>query len=494
MSEVTSTAKQAAIYALGVILNRAVSFIMIPIYTRCLTPADYGTVELLTMTIDVVSIIAGVGLSTAVYRFYYRYEGEKDRNSVISTVSILLILLYFITSSMGFLSSGVLSKLILGGGSENLFYFRLIFMCFFLQAFIEIPLIFIRAQERPVFFVLITTIKLALQLSLNIYFVVFKQMGIQGVLYSTLISSLIIGTWLIAYTFKVVGLRFSKKLALSMMVFGAPLILSNLGDFILTFSDRYFLKAYSNLTEVGIYSLGYKLGFVLWVFAAQPIFNVWGPKRFEIARRPDVQKINSTVFLLMNIVTISCGLLICLFSFDFFRIMSESNFWDAYKIVPLIVLAYIIQIWTAFCNFGIYYKGKTQYLAWSILAAAASIIVFSFILIPPLKGYGAALATIIGFSVRFGLVFYFSQRYFYLHLPWAKTLSMLAVGILFYGVSMLVSLNQFNLLLSLLFDSLIFLAFIAGILVLPIFNTEEKQVLKNVVAHPVNFLKDFSKK
>jgi O-antigen/teichoic acid export membrane protein len=494
MSEITNTAKQAAIYAIGVILNRAVSFIMIPIYTRYLTPSDYGTVELLTMTIDVVSIIAGVGLSTAVYRYYYRFEDEKERNSVISTVSLLLILLYFITSSIGFLSSGELSRLILGGGDKNLFYFRLIFMCFFLQAFIEIPLIFIRAQEKPVFFVLITTIKLALQLSLNIYFVVIEQMSIQGVLYSTLISSLIVGSWLIVYTFKEVGFRFSKKLAISMMLYGAPLIISNLGDFILTFSDRYFLNAYSTLSEVGIYSLGYKLGFVLWVFAAQPVFNVWGPKRFEIARRPDVQEINGTVFLLMNIVTISCGFLICLFSFDFFRIMSESNFWDAYKIVPLIVLAYIIQIWTAFCNFGVYYSGKTQYLAWSIIAAAATTIIFSFILIPPLHGYGAALATIIGFSVRFGLVYYFSQRYFRLHLPWIKTISMLTVGIIIYGVSVIVSLNQYNLLLSLFLDLTLFVVFIAGILVLPIFNSKEKEVLKNAVVHPVIFLRGFSKK
>ncbi len=276
------------------------------------------------------------------------------------------------------------------------------------------------------------------------------------------------------------------------MVFGAPLIISNLGDFILTFSDRYFLKAYSTLAEVGIYSLGYKLGFVLWVFAAQPIFNVWGPKRFEIARRPDVQEINSNVFLLMNIVTISCGLLICLFSYDFFRIMSESNFWDAYKIVPLIMLAYIIQIWTAFCNFGIYYSGKTQYLAWSIIAAAASIIVFSFILIPPLKGYGAALATIIGFIVRFGLVYYFSQKYFHLRLPWTRTLSMLAVGAVIYGFSM--SFKHYGLLLSLALDSTFFVIFIISILILPIFNIKEKQILKDAIVHPVDFLRGFSKK
>jgi O-antigen/teichoic acid export membrane protein len=492
MSEVTNTARQAAIYTIGVILNRAVSFIMIPIYTRCLTPADYGTVELLTMTIDVVSIIAGVGLSTAVYRFYYRYENARYRHRVISTITILLILFYLISSLIGFLSSRMLARLILGGTAQDIFYFRLIFLCFLLQAFLEIPLIFIRAQEKPSFFVVVTTVKLALQLSLNIYFVVFKQMSIEGVLYSTIISSLIIGVWMTAYIFKEVGFSFSRKLAASTIVFGAPLIISNLGDFILTFSDRYFLKAYGTLNDVGIYSLGYKLGFVLWVFAAQPIFNVWGPKRFEIAKRPDVQEINRDVFLLTNILTISCGLLICLFSFDFFRIMSANSFWGAYKIVPLIMVAYIIQTWTAFCNFGIYYQGNTKYLAWSTLAAAAVVIGSSFILIPPLKGYGAALATIIGFSVRFGIVHCFSQRYFRLYLPWTKTLLMFVVAAAVYGIS--TPFKHYGLILSVAVDSLFFVLFIFLVLILPIFDIKEKQMIRNAVAHPVGFLKGFFKK
>ena len=96
MSEINKTGKYAVIYLVGVLLERGVSFVMLPIYTRFLTPGDYGTLELLTMTLDVIAILAGLGLSEAVYRFYYRFDTVGERNRVISTVTILLITSYLL--------------------------------------------------------------------------------------------------------------------------------------------------------------------------------------------------------------------------------------------------------------------------------------------------------------------------------------------------------------------------------------------------------------
>ncbi len=229
MADISKTARYASIYALGVFLNRAVSFIMLPIYTRFLSPEDYGTIELLTMTVDVFGMIASVGLTAAVYKFYYQYESRHEKNQVISTISILLALFYFLASSIGFGMSDILGGAILDGSSQSGLYFRLIFVTFFLQAFIEIPFVFIMAQQRPVFYVSASTAKLIIQLSLNIYFVVIQDMKVLGVLYSGLISSVIVGLFLMSYTYKMVGFSFSKSLAKSMIIFGAPLIISNLG-------------------------------------------------------------------------------------------------------------------------------------------------------------------------------------------------------------------------------------------------------------------------
>jgi len=487
MSDVAKTARYAAIYALGVFLNRAVSFIMLPIYTRFLTPKDYGTIELLTMTVDVFGMIASVGLTAAVFRFYYKYDKSEQRNRVISTISILMALLYFIASSLGLGMSNILASLVLDGTPESILYFRLIFITFFLQAFIEIPFIFIMAQQRPLFYVSVSTGKLLLQLSLNIYFVVFLEMRILGVLYSGLLSSLIIGLVLMSYTYKKVGFSFSKSMAKSMILFGAPFIISNLGDFILTFSDRYFLKAYADLTVVGIYSLGYKLGFLLWMFPVQPIMNIWNPQRFEIAKKPDVMETNRRVFFFFNLLIISGALGISLFSHDLFRVMSAPGFWDAHKIVPLIMLAYIVQAWTAFGNFGVMYSGKTQYIAIGTAVAAASIIIFSFALIPYFHAYGAAIATILAFIVRFIIIYFFSQREFPLTLPWGKCSMMAIPAILIYLSSRI--FQDDNIVVSILINSIFFGVYIVCLMILPTFSKNEKQMIFSLILHPLKTIR-----
>ena len=83
----------AGIYALGNILRNAVSFIMLPIYTRYLTPADYGVIELLSMLIDFVSIIFGMRLGEAIFRFYSTTTSDRDQKTVISTSIFLSVLL-----------------------------------------------------------------------------------------------------------------------------------------------------------------------------------------------------------------------------------------------------------------------------------------------------------------------------------------------------------------------------------------------------------------
>ncbi|MDI6722916.1 MAG: oligosaccharide flippase family protein, partial [Candidatus Aenigmarchaeota archaeon] len=78
-------AKHSFVYMLGAILSRAIGFLMIPIYTQFLIPADYGVIQLLALTTDVIGTVISVGISSAMYRFYFDYDTEKERNEVVST-------------------------------------------------------------------------------------------------------------------------------------------------------------------------------------------------------------------------------------------------------------------------------------------------------------------------------------------------------------------------------------------------------------------------
>ena len=108
-------ARHTIIYGLGTILQKAVSFLMLPIYTRILTLEDYGVIALIDMTLDVISIGAGAQLAYAIYRFYHKADTEADRRTVVSTVFFSLLVSYFIVGGLTFVFAEQLSVLLFEG-------------------------------------------------------------------------------------------------------------------------------------------------------------------------------------------------------------------------------------------------------------------------------------------------------------------------------------------------------------------------------------------
>jgi len=465
MSDLRKTAKHSFIYAGGVFLGRAVSFVMLPIYTRFLTPADYGVLELVGLTIDIAGMIVGFGLTTAVFRFYYAERDDEGRGAAVSTIALLLIGLYFVGASIGFASSGWLARLVLSGTPEQVSFFRLMFLALFLQSFVDVPLAYIQAQQRSKVFVLWNTAKLVVQLSLNIVFVVVMRLGVLGVLLSTVLSFALIGAGLVVRTFRSAGLHFSAARAREMLRFGAPFVVANLGAFVLTFSDRYFLKAYADLGAVGIYALGYKMGFLLWAFAVAPVMSIWEAQRFELANRGAEKEATKRLFLTFNTVLMFVALGMTLFARDVFRLMSDAAFWDAYRVVPVVLAAYIVQAWTALCNFGVLYAKETKHLARGAVWSAVLIIALSFALIPTFGGMGAAWATLLAFVLRFWIVYRASQRLWPLDYAWGRVLPLCGLAALFVAPVYLVSIESVP--LSLAFDAFVMLAFVATASALP---------------------------
>src|SRR5436853_2534598 len=91
-------ARHSLVYALGLLLSKVVSFVMLPIYTRYLTPGDYGVMELIGMTLDIIAMIAGAGMATGIFRYYHKAESEAERLSVVSTALQMLASSYLIVA------------------------------------------------------------------------------------------------------------------------------------------------------------------------------------------------------------------------------------------------------------------------------------------------------------------------------------------------------------------------------------------------------------
>jgi O-antigen/teichoic acid export membrane protein len=113
LEEIKKLLKHGSVYSLGNILNKAVGFLLIPFYTHYLTTADYGTLELLDLSVALIGLLLNMWMNASLVRHYYDYEDSRDRNEVVSTALIATATAAAVVSVFGLLWARDISNLIL---------------------------------------------------------------------------------------------------------------------------------------------------------------------------------------------------------------------------------------------------------------------------------------------------------------------------------------------------------------------------------------------
>ena len=421
--------RHSMIYGLGVILTKAVSFVMLPIYTRFLTPTDYGILQLITMTLEVVSIFAGSRIAFGIFHYYHKAQDDAGRRSVLSTALLLLAASFAAAAIAAIIFAGPIARLVFGEGELYPIYIRLAAAAMAFESLILVPSSLFQLQQRSGYYVGVGVVKLFMQVGLNLVFLVGFEAGVTGVLLSNLIASVLVGGFLATRVLAEVGTRFSGTVAREYLRFGLPLVAVQIATFIYTFGDRYFLNRAGDEAAVGIYGLAYQFGFMVATIGFAPFQRVWDPQRFAIARRPDRDAIYARVFIYLNVGLVSASLALSMFSGDVLRLIAAPPFHPAIAYVPVIVLAYVFHCWSNFVNLGIYITEKTEYFTAANWAAAVTAVIGYVLLIPEYLAWGAAIATLISVFVRFWLAYVFSQRLWPVRYEWAPVLRILGAAI-----------------------------------------------------------------
>ena len=465
-------ARHSLVYAVGMIIGRAVSFLMLPIYTRFLTPADYGVMALVEMTLDFISIIAGARLALGLFRYYHKADNPQDQNDIISTSFLLIGIMYTIVGAITFLAAAPLAQLVFGSGEHTLL-FRVAAINVALGALSIIPFSLARVQDRSLLFVGMNLLKLVLQVTFVLLFLVVMRLGVLGVFLATLVANLMVGGAMTFWLFRRVRLSWTGGAARDLLRYGVPLMATQIATFATTFSDRFFLQVWADEAVVGLYNLAYQFGFIMVMVGYGPIEQIWGPKRFAIAKQPNSDDILSRGFLLINVVMISVAVAIALFVKDLLRIMATPDFHSAYQVVPLILLAYILASWATIQDIGVLVREKTKYIAIANFVVALAAIFGYFIFIPRFFEWGAAGVTLVAFALQFALVYWFSQRLWRVNYRWKPVLLLIgwAAAVVVFGIL----LPDMPIVSSILVRSGLGLSFLGGIWLLPILGAEDKQ-------------------
>jgi len=416
---------------LGIVFVNIASFVLVPIYAKNLTTSEFGTLEIVNLCIEIANIIFSAGLGTASLSLYSKEIVTEKKNRVISTALIAAIIFGICGTFLLLNFSSSLTKYFFGTG-KHLSLLRIGAFLIFIQLSAAVPMAFILARMDSKLYLLVSASQSCILLGLNIFIVVFLKMRVEGIIIGNLIGNTFITLLLITYTFSKTGFSFDRETLRSILLFGLPFVPGGLFLFVLNSADRFFIQKYLDSSTVGIYSLGYKLGTVVATFVLGPFLKIWTPYMFDLDRNPNKESAFRKPFLYLASAYCIVALTLALFSQEIVILFSNRGFWQAHRVIPLVLLAYLFWTTAAFFDSGFYITQKTFYKPLIMGITAALIYFLYWLLIPTYGILGGAYATMICFGFFSLLTYVFSMKIYPVNYPLSKFGCMTVIGIGFY--------------------------------------------------------------
>jgi O-antigen/teichoic acid export membrane protein len=225
-----------------------------------------------------------------------------------------------------------------------------------------------------------------------------------------------------------------------MLSYGLPLVPWGLNMYVLTFSDRFFLRHFGTLADVGVYALGYKLAMVVTLLVTGPFAMLWQWHQFELAKHEDAKTIYARIQIYIMLASVFVGLGIALMAKDLLRVISPPSYWSGARIVPLIVMCYVLENVRSVVTSGILVQQATRKLMGISFIVIASNLLLNYLLISRFLAMGAAIATLLSYGLNLGLCYRAAQRVYQVHYEYGRNAIVLGSATAIYLASQWVDL------------------------------------------------------
>jgi O-antigen/teichoic acid export membrane protein/glycosyltransferase involved in cell wall biosynthesis len=394
MVKLNRVLQNSTLYLFGNLASRAVGFLAIPFYSRFLSPTEFGVIELIELSTEIIAIALGVqAIGQALTRVFHEQRTLDQERAVISTGLIASALLSGTIAAFAIMAAAPLSRAVFHV-TDQAPLMRAAFVAMFFANLVEVILVYERIRERAKFFLAYSLVTLFVNLALNIYFIGFAHAGVWGFIFSKLIVTTAGSIYLISRAVREVGVRWRQSLIPEFVRFGAPLAISGLAFFLIHFSDRFFLTSAVSLADLGRYALAYRFAFLVSILVGDSFGKSWNVTFYRYAEEDGWRQQFGHVASFLMFVLCAAALGISTFAPELLRFMVPPDFYPPFLLLPLLVFSYVFrEVGDFFRNLLLI--NKRSGLVGQIATGGAAInVLFNFLLIPLYGIYGAALATL----------------------------------------------------------------------------------------------------
>jgi O-antigen/teichoic acid export membrane protein/glycosyltransferase involved in cell wall biosynthesis len=425
--------RHSAIYGIGGLVSRIIAVLLLPLYTRYLTPSDYGQIETLLALTTVMGLILRAGITSAFFRFYFDVDDDDGRLRVLrtsfwftmggGTLGLVLLLLF---------ASPVSTLLFGDADAANLV--RAAGVALWATVNYEQMTSLFRVEERSVAFVCASLANVFITIAFTLLLVVSLEKGAIGVIVGNFSGTLIVYLTLLGYRREQLGLQFDRGLLREMNRFGIPLVPTALFLWVTNFSDRFFLVKLADVSEAGLYSVGVRVASAM-VLLLTAFRMAWPAFAYSIKDEREARRTYAYVLTYLTVLTAWVALALTLLSPWLVDLLAAPRFADSASVVGPLAFATVSYAAYIVIAIGVGRARRTQF-NWVVTGAAALVnVVLNLVLIPPYGMMGAALATVAAYTTMALGMAWWSQHIYPVPYQWRRvaTAALAAVGLAAIG-------------------------------------------------------------
>ncbi|MDF2882515.1 MAG: rane protein involved in the export of O-antigen and teichoic acid [Clostridiaceae bacterium] len=385
--------KDIFIYGFGMVSVKIFNFLFIPFLTKYIESDKFGEFDLISSLILLLIPLVTFEISDGIYRYTLSAKSIEEKSAYICNGLIVLL------KGIG-LSLITLIIIYLSGFSSKIPYLMYNYIWLVMAAINGVLVQIVRGLEKAIIYSINTIVFSISTIILNIFIVVFLNMGIFGLIVTNILGFLISNIFLMTYILLSTNIskNINKSTQILLIKFSAPLIFSTISWWVMNVSDRYLAAEFVGLKELGVYSMGNRfssmLGFVYTIFELG-----WQTVSIKSFNSDDREEFYSKVFNLLALIMFSIVIFSLFFIKPFIGVFVSEEYFMCYRYIPLLLLAMVFNCFSSFYGIGYQAVKDTKGATRTALIACAVNIIINLIFMPKYGIYTAVISTFLAFLV-----------------------------------------------------------------------------------------------
>jgi len=475
--------RNSILFSIGTLATKAISFFMLPVYTYFMTDAEYGMASTILSFISTFSLLVLLGLRAAILRFYPKIENAEKKKRFAGNVFLVILINGAIVVGL----SVVLKNLLLRYLFTDMEFYPLVFLgivSLVTEALYYAYQSFLQSEQDGKAYTKNSIIYMLIYAITNLILIIGFRLGALGMVITMFTTPLIMSLYGIIKMRYQNTLEFciDKSILIPTLKYSLPVVPHDISSMLATYISKIFLNNSISYAATGQYTVSSQISNVLSLVQSSLnlAFHPWFNEQME--KGTEGRRIIKSFSIFIFAVYCYASMFIALFSPELLNILTPDAYRDAWKLVPLLTLALVINFIYYSHVLAIFYNVKaSKFIAVCSITGSLTNIFLSYFLITRIASWGAAISYFIARCITAAITVIYSRKVqkvdFGLSKMCAMTTGTALIMVLGLAYGFLNDINGFN-----------FINFMIKILIITIVSTAIFMLKKNTIITYVKLL------